>query len=87
MKMIVEEGDCATAPNENDTYRPGNDTMSRNGAARLARRLEEYWHARGYYTARFWAEPYEERFAKIGTYEIFRVRCNLVNGLPPGGRR
>jgi len=30
-----------------------------------------------------WAEPIEERFAKVGTYEIYRVVCNLVNGLPP----
>ena len=28
-------------------------------------------------------EPVDERFAKVGTYEIYRVVCNLVNGLPP----
>jgi hypothetical protein len=33
--------------------------------------------------ARFWAEPIEERFAKVVTYEIYRVVCNLVNALPP----
>jgi hypothetical protein len=31
----------------------------------------------------FWTEPLDERFAKIGTYEVCQVRCNLVNGLPP----
>jgi hypothetical protein len=24
-----------------------------------------------------------ERFEKIGTYELYRVASNLVNGLPP----
>jgi hypothetical protein len=33
--------------------------------------------------ARFWAEPIEERFDKVGTYEIYPVASNLVNGLPP----
>jgi hypothetical protein len=31
----------------------------------------------------FWAEPVGKRFAQVGTYEIYRVVCNLVNGLPP----
>jgi hypothetical protein len=83
MKTIIEAGDCAAPSGGEDTYKPGNDTMSRHGAARLARQLEDYWHIRGFLTVRFWAEPYEERFAKIGTYEIYRVKCNLVNGLPP----
>jgi len=49
----------------------------------LAKRLERYWHDRGYPAARFWAEPIDERFDKVGSYEIYRVVCNLVNGLPP----
>ena len=49
----------------------------------LARMLEGYWHQLGYPAARFWAEPINERFAKVGTYELYRVVCNLVNGLPP----
>jgi hypothetical protein len=36
-----------------------------------------------YPAARFWTEPLDERFTKIGTYEVYRVKCNLVNGLPP----
>jgi len=32
---------------------------------------------------RFWTEPVGERFGKIGTHEVHRVVCNLVNGLPP----
>jgi hypothetical protein len=28
-------------------------------------------------------KPLDERFGKIGTYEVYRVKCNLLNGLPP----
>jgi hypothetical protein len=49
----------------------------------LAKQLERYWHERGYPAARFWAEPIDERFEKVGTYEIYRVACNLIDGLPP----
>jgi hypothetical protein len=59
------------------------DTLNRDGAMALAKRLQAYWHEQGYPAARFWAEPVSERFAKIGTYEIYRVVCNLVNGVPP----
>lgn len=59
------------------------DMLSQRGAMRLARRLEKYWHDRGYPAARFWAEPVDERFSKIGTYEIYRVASNLINALPP----
>ena len=59
------------------------DTLNQQGAMALAKRLERYWHDRGYRAVRFWAEPIDERFAKVGTYEIYRVVCNLVNGLPP----
>jgi hypothetical protein len=59
------------------------DTLNQSGAMDLARRLEKLWHDQGYPAARFWAEPIQERFAKVGTYEIYRVACNLVNGLPP----
>jgi hypothetical protein len=49
----------------------------------LAKQLQQYWHERGFPGARFWAELIDERFEKVGTYEIYRVACNLVNGLPP----
>jgi hypothetical protein len=65
-----------------EAIEPG-DMLNREGAMMLAKRLQAYWHAQGYPAALFWAEPIEERFAKIGTYEIYRVACNLVNGLPP----
>jgi hypothetical protein len=57
--------------------------LNHKGAIALARRLEKYWHDKGYYAARFWADLIDERFAKVGTHEIYRVACNLVNGLPP----
>lgn len=59
------------------------EMLSQKGAMALAKRLERYWHGRGYLAARFWAEPIGERFDKVGTYEIYRVVSNLVNGLPP----
>jgi hypothetical protein len=57
--------------------------LNREGAIALAKRLQQYWHDQGYPAARFWAEPLDERFTKIGTYEVYQVKCNLVNGLPP----
>lgn len=59
------------------------DYLSQKGAMALARRLERYWHDLGYPSARFWAEPIAERFAKVGTYELYGVKCNLINALPP----
>jgi hypothetical protein len=74
--------DRGTAARDNGGAGP-KDYLSQQGAMHLARRLERYWHDRGYFAARFWAEPVEERFPKIGTYEVYRVKCNLVNALPP----
>jgi hypothetical protein len=59
------------------------ETLSLKGALALAKQLETYWHEQGFTTACFWAEPIGERFEKIGTYELYRVASNLVNGLPP----
>jgi hypothetical protein len=59
------------------------ESLTQKGAMILARRLENYWHVRGYPAARFWAEPIGERFEKVGTYEIYRVVSNLVSGIPP----
>lgn len=59
------------------------DHLSKTGSIALARRLEGYWHNQGFPAVRSWTEPIDERFAKIGTYELYRVVCNLVNGLPP----
>jgi hypothetical protein len=61
----------------------GSETLSLKGALALAKQLETYWHEQGFPAACFWAEPIGERFEKIGTYELYRVASNLVNGLPP----
>jgi hypothetical protein len=58
------------------------DTLSRDGAMALAKRLQQYWHDQGYPAARFWTEPLSERFEKIGTYEVYQVKCNLVKWAP-----
>jgi hypothetical protein len=64
--------------------KPGDsETLSLRGSLALAKQLERYWHERGFPAACFWAEPIGERFEKIGTYELYRVACNLVDGLPP----
>jgi hypothetical protein len=87
MKRRIEAAECPpviAATNQNrkkQTAFP--DTLSEKGAMALARRLQRHWHDRGYPAVRFWASPIEERFSKVGTYEFYRVECNLVNGLPP----
>lgn len=68
---------------DDDPKTKAKDTLTKSGALRLARQLEKHWHDLGYPAARFWTEPIAERFAKVGTYEIYRVVGNLVNGLPP----
>ena len=85
MRHISENGDTSNGGNvvypraDDET----GDTLSRKGACKLARRLQEHWHRRGYTAARFWVEPITERFGKLGTHEIHRVVCNFKNGLPP----
>ena len=79
----TDAGPCTPAPRGGRTISTPKDTLNQQGAMALAKRLERHWHDRGYRATRFWAEPIDERFAKVGTYEIYRVVCNLVNGLPP----
>ncbi|HEX3861106.1 MAG TPA: hypothetical protein VHY35_05385 [Stellaceae bacterium] len=73
-------------PDQHASTSDGSDLpemLSQKGAICLARRLQDYWHQRGYPAARFWAEPIDERIEKVGTYDLYRVASNLVNGLPP----
>jgi hypothetical protein len=83
MKRSDMMRECPTEANGEDGPEKGLDALDQRGAMALAKRLERYWHARGYPAARFWAEPVDERFPKVGTYEIYRVVSNLVDGLPP----
>ena len=79
-KEFNDKGSAGSSEQEDEAP---TDWCSRRGAMALAKRLERYWHQLGYPAACFWAEPIDERFAKVGTYELYRVVCNLVNGLPP----
>jgi hypothetical protein len=58
------------------------DTLNRDGAIRLGKRREKYRQDQGYPAARFWTEPADE-LRQDRTYEVYQVKCNLVNGLPP----
>ena len=84
--MTTESGQRAAARKTGKRrYRGGTEEIGSASAVRWRSRggWNGYWHDLGYKAARFWAEPIPERFAKVGTYEIYRVACNLVNGLPP----
>lgn len=85
MKRNDKRKDAGSGPaqQEDADEEKHGDTLNQRGAMALAKRLERYWHNLGYPAARFWAEPIPERFAKVGTYEIYRVACNLIDGLPP----
>ncbi len=82
MKKCEGAGVGASAATNNGVQ-SNKDMLSRDGAMALAQRLQAYWHNLGFPAARFWAEPIAERFAKVGTYELYRVNCNLINALPP----
>ncbi len=84
-RILVELGqreDFLDTRERDNKPEPG-EFLTQKGAMALAKRLERYWHQKGYHAARFWAEPIGERFQKVGTYEIYRVTSNLVNGFPP----
>jgi hypothetical protein len=83
MKQTHDAGGGPRPADTSQTVRRNADTLSQQGALGLARRLERYWHERGDLAARFWTEPLNERFSKVGTYDLYRVVCNLVKGLPP----
>jgi hypothetical protein len=50
------------------------DYLGKNGAERLARRIQGYWHGLGYNEVKVWIEP-EGR--------AYGVRSNLRAALPP----
>jgi hypothetical protein len=49
----------------------------------LAKRLQDFWQCRRLCGRAVLGRPVAERFAKNGTYELYRVASNLVNGMPP----
>ena len=67
------------------------DHLSQAGADALARKLDDWWHTRGYPQVRHWAEratmadgPPRLK-TKNGTTAagLWVVRSNLVSGMPP----
>ena len=85
MLYMIDDSKKEGLSGEPEATEPSNapEMLSQRGAIRLARRLEKYWHDRGYPATRFWAEPIDERFSKVGTYHVHRVVSNLANELPP----
>ncbi len=59
-------------------------TDDQREAATQARRIEAYWRAQGYASV---ACEVVKGEALVGGPVDYRVRCNLVNGLPPDFRR
>ena len=53
------------------------DTLTKTGALRIKRKIEEYWASLGYTTVHAWVEPIPER------PDLWQVRSNLKCGLPP----
>lgn len=81
--ISLDQNDSTPDTGEREHKTNLGEYLTQKGAMALAKRLEVYWHEKGYAAARFWAEPIGERFDKVGTYEIYRVTSNLVNGMPP----
>ena len=65
--------------------RPEPDTMTRDGAEALARKLDAYWHAQGFPQVQHWVER-QGRITLESPHRgesIWVVRSNLVRGQPP----
>ena len=58
--------------------RPETDPFSREGSARLARKIERYWRGKGH-TVNVWTEEFG---SSIGDEPLYGVRSDLVNGFP-----
>jgi hypothetical protein len=62
------------------------NTYTEDGACELAYRIERYWRRLGHETIMAWIEPIslvELPVRSRSDYEMFMVKSNLVNGLPP----
>lgn len=53
--------------------------MNRQDAQENADAVENYWHGRGYFEVK--AKVVQE--AHVNGWPIYRIRTNLVRGLPP----
>lgn len=68
--------------NADEDFLNGAGFLNLVGAKQLATRLESYWHERGYIRVRFFPVPVDERFEKVGSYEIWQVRHNFLGTKP-----
>jgi len=61
------------------------DYCSKDGAHKLAKKIEEYWRAKGSKQIDTWVEPGARVSGSESTSANVRfdVRTNMVNGLPP----
>lgn len=61
------------------------DTTTREGAEALARKLDRYWHAKGFPQVSHWVEfqRHKTPAAPFHGEGIWVVRSNLVRGQPP----
>ena len=68
------------------------DLCSELGAARLAAKLQAWWHAQGEHEVRFWIERSNHKRVyvrkdghtkDVHADAIWLIRSNLVRGLPP----
>ena len=60
---------------------PFSNHCNRDGAERLAQRIQRSWRDKGYAEADVWAEA-----SSTDDRAVWNVRSNLVGGVPPGGR-
>lgn len=68
----------------NEHYRrPIWNTMSEDGAKKLARTIEGYWATRGRSDVKTRIEEHVYRSDAAHRVSVFCVRSNLYNGLPP----
>ncbi len=58
--------------------KPGRETKT--DVERRARKLTDIWRRRGYETAAFWVVSISK---DAGDHQVYEIRSNLVNGLPP----
>lgn len=57
--------------------------MSRTNHHNTISAIDAYWRDRGHYNVMVQSERVSEYVSPVGVIEIYEVRSNLVNGLPP----
>jgi hypothetical protein len=62
------------------------DHTTAENSAKLARKIERFWHDQGYTQVHAWTEKVKLLHGEIrdSVSAIYCVRSNLIRGLPPG---